>query len=49
MNFECTICLEKYEIGDTVCKLPCNHIFHKDCLQDWLHKQMNCPLCRINI
>ena len=24
----------------------CNHIFHKECLDTWILKHENCPLCR---
>lgn len=42
--FECTICFENKEQG---IKLECNHIFCKDCLEEWLTKTKNtCPVCR---
>lgn len=50
---ECCICLDKYEAGDTICasKNPeCGHVYHKDCVMDWLMKNHNqCPLCRIDL
>eukprot|EP00980_Cylindrotheca_fusiformis_P003422 scaffold763_cov98-Cylindrotheca_fusiformis.AAC.7 len=49
---ECSICLERYKAGDTICvsKHPnCNHIFHKDCAAQWLVRRNNCPLCRIDL
>lgn len=30
----------------TPIKLPCNHIFGKRCLQEWLKDHTTCPLCR---
>jgi hypothetical protein len=30
----------------TPIKLPCNHIFGKSCLQEWLKDHTTCPLCR---
>jgi len=41
----CIICLEKYIKQDILCKLPCGHSFHKDCIYKWFDQQKNCPLC----
>ena len=27
-------------------KTPCNHYFHKDCLQKWTDVKLDCPTCR---
>ena len=46
---ECGICLLDYEAGDVLAasKNPeCNHLFHKECLLDWLEKNQICPSCR---
>lgn len=42
----CPICQVEYEIGDKVKQLPCNHMFHQDCILPWLSKTNTCPLCR---
>lgn len=44
----CLICLVDYETGNECRKLvKCNHIFHKDCIDEWLTTGRNsCPLCR---
>ena len=50
-NFEdnqgqsCSICFVPIEDGDRVGALPCNHIFHVDCLKGWLKRRNVCPLC----
>jgi len=42
----CAICLEKYEIGESVSVLkPCNHMFHENCIDEWIKKSIICPLC----
>ena len=41
----CSICLEKWEAGDVVRTLPCLHLFHAACLDPWLKKRFQCPLC----
>uniref|UniRef100_A0A7S4JGB2 RING-type domain-containing protein n=1 Tax=Odontella aurita TaxID=265563 RepID=A0A7S4JGB2_9STRA len=49
---ECSICLDKYDKGDTVCwskKEECDHIFHEDCISTWLNGHDECPLCRSNL
>jgi len=49
---DCSICLEVYKTGDTVCwaKIDdCDHIFHKECIHDWLKNHDECPLCRVNV
>jgi hypothetical protein len=42
----CAICLDRLEHGDVVGDIPCEHVFHKDCLKDWLRKKNRCPLCQ---
>ena len=42
----CSICLEKYNVGEEISKLPlCGHHFHKKCI-DLMDKRMKCPICR---
>ncbi|KAK9272667.1 hypothetical protein L1049_003043 [Liquidambar formosana] len=47
-HVECTVCLSKFEEGEEIRELQCNHTFHKDCLDRWLQQDYyaNCPLCR---
>lgn len=42
----CAICLEDQVPGDQVCRLPCDHGFHRTCIHRWLvgHKN-SCPVC----
>ena len=30
----------------TAIKLKCGHVFHRACLQEWLQKNLTCPICR---
>ena len=46
---DCRIYLERFKINDTVMYLPCFHFFHKKCLENWLEKDLFCPLCKIDI
>ena len=44
----CTICLCEFEVGESVCALPCDdsHIFHTKCIEQWLETNSVCPVCR---
>lgn len=42
----CVICLDPFENGDVLRRLPCNHEYHRDCVDVWLTKKCgSCPLC----
>lgn len=40
----CVICMD--DITSEPHKTHCNHYFHKKCLEKWLERKKNCPLCR---
>jgi len=47
---ECSICIETYRIGVRVKSLPrCTHIFHANCIDQWLKRKTTCPLCRLQV
>ncbi|KAK9066510.1 hypothetical protein SSX86_013833 [Deinandra increscens subsp. villosa] len=47
VNSECVVCLNSFADGEHVRKLPCRHVFHKECFDGWLdHLNFQCPLCR---
>ena len=45
----CAICIENHVCGDNVRILPCRHIFHKKCIDPWLHERQTCPICKYDI
>mmetsp|Transcript_54039 Transcript_54039/g.94924 ORF Transcript_54039/g.94924 Transcript_54039/m.94924 type:complete len:260 (-) Transcript_54039:140-919(-) len=42
----CAICMKDFAIGDEVRKLPCGHVFHVACIDEWLRRCVDCPLCK---
>ncbi|KAK2155239.1 hypothetical protein LSH36_245g01006 [Paralvinella palmiformis] len=42
---ECVICMGEFCVGDAVRYLPCMHIYHKECIDDWLMRSFTCPSC----
>mmetsp|Transcript_83912 Transcript_83912/g.218456 ORF Transcript_83912/g.218456 Transcript_83912/m.218456 type:complete len:376 (-) Transcript_83912:163-1290(-) len=55
---DCTICLGSCEEHEACtedgtkpprphwCRLKCGHIFHEQCISEWLWKSTRCPVCR---
>lgn len=43
---ECAICLQTYDLGDSVKTLPCLHQFHCACIDPWLRNNAICPVCK---
>ncbi|XP_027150190.1 E3 ubiquitin-protein ligase RNF126-like [Coffea eugenioides] len=45
----CVICLEEFPNGLEVTQTPCKHVFHGECILQWLNYGSWCPLCRSEI
>ncbi|KAJ9182393.1 hypothetical protein P3X46_006394 [Hevea brasiliensis] len=45
----CSICIQEVELKSYVSRLPCSHMFHRDCIKEWLNKSHLCPLCRFSL
>lgn len=48
---ECAICMELFSIDDVVSWSPnidasCRHVFHHECIKEWLLQSGHCPCCR---
>merc|ERR1712020_763920 len=46
---KCTICLCEFEEDEDVRRLPCMHLFHVPCVDQWLGLNKRCPICRVDI
>ena len=46
---KCAICLNEYVAGALVRTLPCVHLFHEACIDEWLNQSDRCPLCRHSV
>jgi len=45
----CMICLNDFSIGDDCRRLPCRHVFHGSCVDEWLRRCTDCPICKANV
>ena len=48
-NKECVVCLGEQLVGDPASKLPCGHLFHVGCVEQWLRLHCTCPVCRFEL
>jgi len=48
-NPDCVVCMTPVELPaapGSYMVTPCHHIFHDECLRQWLNVKMQCPTCR---
>jgi hypothetical protein len=51
---QCPICLNSIQPKPTCQEeekkvLDCSHIFHRECIGEWLKRKHNCPICRAHV
>ncbi|SPP75899.1 E3 ubiquitin-protein ligase TRAIP [Drosophila guanche] len=46
LNLNCVICAELFAQSDEVYVTICGHLFHHNCLNQWLDRSKTCPQCR---
>ena len=42
----CSVCLGELTAGERLKELPCGHVYHAECIGQWLRRQRVCPLCK---
>eukprot|EP00933_Yihiella_yeosuensis_P052498 TRINITY_DN50593_c0_g1_i1.p1 TRINITY_DN50593_c0_g1~~TRINITY_DN50593_c0_g1_i1.p1 ORF type:complete len:421 (-),score=89.00 TRINITY_DN50593_c0_g1_i1:82-1344(-) len=45
----CMVCLCDFELADECRRLPCGHVFHTQCVDEWLRRCTDCPICKANV
>ncbi|KAG8053193.1 hypothetical protein GUJ93_ZPchr0001g29666 [Zizania palustris] len=45
----CCICLSEFSNNEDLRELPCNHVFHLECVDKWLKINALCPLCKADL
>lgn len=48
-EMNCTVCLEEMKVGSEEKAMPCSHVFHEDCIRQWLRRSHYCPICRFEV
>eukprot|EP00931_Biecheleriopsis_adriatica_P093437 TRINITY_DN67197_c0_g1_i1.p1 TRINITY_DN67197_c0_g1~~TRINITY_DN67197_c0_g1_i1.p1 ORF type:complete len:282 (+),score=42.33 TRINITY_DN67197_c0_g1_i1:103-948(+) len=47
---DCPICLTELSVGDSARELSvCGHTFHRACIDLWLYRRADCPLCKCEV
>mmetsp|Transcript_27196 Transcript_27196/g.84638 ORF Transcript_27196/g.84638 Transcript_27196/m.84638 type:complete len:452 (-) Transcript_27196:114-1469(-) len=46
---QCMVCLSDFADADEVRPLPCGHVFHAPCIDEWLRRCTDCPICKANV
>jgi len=46
---KCMVCMEPFVSGDSLRALPCLHRYHRRCIDAWLIRSPECPICKRDI
>lgn len=39
----------EYDLGCKLRRLPCEHVFHSDCVKEWFEHERTCPYCKADV
>ncbi|XP_055800821.1 E3 ubiquitin-protein ligase MBR1-like [Solanum dulcamara] len=42
----CSICLDDYCDRDELAEIDCSHVYHVDCIKEWIKLKNSCPICK---
>ena len=45
---QCSVCMRPFN-NTSVRLLTCEHVFHTECIDEWIQRSETCPLCRATI
>jgi len=48
-NNKCMVCMEEFAAGESLRSLPCMHRYHMNCIDEWLARSRECPICKRDI
>ncbi|XP_027935852.1 E3 ubiquitin ligase BIG BROTHER-related-like [Vigna unguiculata] len=48
-NDSCVICRVDFEDGDSLTHLSCKHLYHPECINNWLKINKVCPVCSTEV
>jgi len=48
-DYNCMICMEAFAQGDALRVLPCMHRYHLPCINEWLARSPDCPICKRDV
>jgi Ring finger domain len=50
-TLDCSICYDAIDVRNRrgYMLAPCDHLFHRDCLIQWMDVKMECPICRTEL
>lgn len=48
-GFCCSICISETGLGSEGLRMPCLHLYHENCIVEWLETSRFCPLCRFSM
>ena len=49
LKIECLVCYENFIVGAVFKTLPCLHMYHANCIDEWLQRKPTCPICNNSV